>query len=117
MPRRVNIEPRVAHEAEQSQPARFGEFDGETRGGSDGRKYRDASPCRLLNQFETGASANEEDPILERDTAGEPFRSNHLIHRVMASDILANRVEFAHGIEERGSMQSTGMRENLLSAS
>lgn len=117
MPSRVNIEPRVTHEAKQSQPARFGEFDGETRGGPDSRKYRDASPCRLLDQFETSAPADEENSILGRDTAGEPFRSNHLIHGVMASDILANRAESASGIEQRGRMQPTGIRENLLSAS
>src|SRR6266702_4352731 len=70
----------------------------------------------LLYELVTRASADHHHRIAQRRATAQQGVTDQLVHRVVPSDVFAQRVELAPRIEERGGVQSAGGFKNVLSA-
>ena len=93
----------------------FGEFDGEAGGSANGGHDGKAGHGGLLDEFETGAAADEEKAIAEA-AAGVPFVADQLIDGVVTADVFEAGEELALGIEESGGVEGAGGGKGRLVA-
>ncbi len=113
----VNIEMIVANEAEQAHALIAGQFHGQARGRTDGGEHRDSRHRGLLHQFKTRAAADHQDGFVKRDHVFQKCPTDQFINRVVPADILADREQFAFGVEEPRGVETTRAVERRLRGS
>ena len=86
---RIEVEAPVTHESRERHPVLAGDLDGEGGGGADSGDDRDPGRQRLLHDLEGCASADHEYAPVERQVTVEEGTADDLVHRIVASDILA----------------------------
>ena len=87
----VDVHPALADEAAERDAAVARELDGERRRRADGDEQRTARDGRLLHELEREPAADAEDRVGERQPAVEERPADHLVHRVVPADVLAQR--------------------------
>src|SRR6266568_5832599 len=112
---RVDVEASLPQEADQGDPGRLSQLDGETRRGGDGRHDRDTRGVRFLNNFEARSPGNHENAIRERKSVAEQKRSNDLVRRVVSADVLSNLEQIPVAGKESRRVEASRPRKDRLS--
>lgn len=104
----------VSQKADQRDVVCRCEFDGEAGGRTDGYYYSYASHRGLLQQFKTGAAAQQKNRGRERQCVAGCIVADDLVEGVVAADIFAQDRELCVAVEQGCGVQSTGGIKNIL---
>jgi 2,5-diamino-6-(ribosylamino)-4(3H)-pyrimidinone 5'-phosphate reductase len=101
-------------EPHQDLAARAGQIDGEGGRGPDGSHHGDARDERFLDDLEARAAADHEDAVVHGHAVGPEPRADHLVHGVVAADVLPEELELALPREETGGVEPSRLAEHRL---
>src|SRR5205814_9165594 len=102
----VNVESPATGEAAEGEAAVGPELEREARRGAHGNHDRAAGDRRLLDELEGETAAHAENRVAERQATVEECSADHLVHRVVATDVLAQAEELARCVEKPGRVES-----------
>src|SRR6187551_3073788 len=110
---RINVEALAADESEERDSGLFRQVDRQTGWRRDGDDDRNPGEPRLLHDLERYASADDEHAGWNRQVI-EQQRSEDLIGRVVAADVLRRRHQIAASRKECNPVQPAGLTERRL---
>jgi hypothetical protein len=111
---RVYVHMLAAGEPAQRHATVHRELDRERRRGPHSDEDRCAGDGGLLHQLERQPAADAHDPSVQREPFGQQTPPDHLVHRVVATNVLARADQRTVGVEQAGRVQSAGSREARL---
>src|SRR5438105_7144444 len=111
---RVDVEAVALQEPGEGEVEGPCDLDREAAGGADGHQHRDARRDRLLDDLVTGAAADCQDRVAQRQPALEQRAAHHLVDRAVPADVLAQQLEAAGPVEEAGGVEAARAVENRL---
>ena len=111
---RVDGAAAVADEAHERDAPVVRQLDGERRRGADGDEDRAAGDCRLLDELEREPAADAEDRFGERHEPLAERPAEHLVHRVVAADVLTHAEELSVRREQPRRVEPAGQGEGRL---
>jgi hypothetical protein len=104
----------LAREPGQRHTAVRRQLHGEGARRPDGHEDRRAGDRRLLHELEGQPPAHAQNAVREGQEPAVQRVADHLVHRVVASDVLARHDELAGRVEETGRMQAARPLEGGL---
>src|SRR5207248_4187295 len=110
----VDVDSTLADEPAERHAAIHGELDRQTGGRADRDEQRTAGDGGLLDELEREPPADAEDGAREGKQPRTERPADHLVHRVVAADVLAQAPELAALVEETGRVQPARRRERRL---
>ena len=109
----IEVEPAVADEPGERHPGLRREVHRQARRRRHRGDDRDRGRERLLDDLEARTAAHEQDRR-RRTWIGAEAPADHLVDRVVASDVLTRREEIARGVDERGAVETAGRLKDGL---
>src|SRR5215469_7970881 len=111
---RVDVEAALAEEPHEGHVGGEGHLHGHARGRGHRGHYGDARLERLLHDLEARPAAHHEGVAIERHPVGEDHVADHLVHRIVAADVLAEDDETPFGVEETRRVEPARLVEDWL---
>src|SRR5579875_807692 len=110
----IDVHGVVAQEADQSDTALIGQFDGQAGGSGDGGDAGNARQQGLLDDLERGAPAYQQDSLFVGIGSMQQSMPDELVNSIMAANIFAQQQQFAATGKDSSSVQAPGMSEDGL---
>ncbi len=110
----VEVEGAAAYEASESEAVVAREVDGQRGRRRHRHEHRDTRKHRLLHELERRAAAHAQDVLRQGQRAPQQHPSHHLVHGVVAPDVLGDLDERAVEGEHSGRVQATRAVEDRL---
>src|SRR5213075_2839103 len=101
----VDVDLALARKSAQRHVAVARELNGERSRRADADEHRAPSHSRLLHQFERQPAGDAQELVVEWKLVVEQRAPDHLVHRVVAPDILTGAQQFSGGAEESCGVQ------------
>ncbi len=111
---RVDVHSVAPGKAAKGHAAVLGERDRQRAGSADSHEYRRAGHRGLLDQLKRQPAADTEEPFEERHDTVQQRASDHLVHSVVTSDVLAHDQRLAVRGEEARGVYSAGLLKGRL---